>query len=175
MLTRFLCQFSRSRQIVNHIPRCRDNLKLRWRALRHLFTLVWTSPFSTLSFATMSRTHLSGTFADFPATILVDSRTPESTVSTTFINNNNVPRSITSVRSVAHMSCSGPVVVPTTQGWYQSRMPFKMAFHVDADVGVNQHPIPLLPSESKSKEDDGDDPFADIMSTSKKSKMDTGH
>jgi len=82
----------------------------------------------------MSYVRLSGRFADLPATVVVDTSVAESSVSMTYANNNNVPRDVTSISSVAYFSCSGPVIVPAGPGWFHSRMPFKMAYHNHCDV-----------------------------------------
>ncbi|KIM73505.1 hypothetical protein PILCRDRAFT_829092 [Piloderma croceum F 1598] len=82
----------------------------------------------------MPRICLSGTYADFPAKIFVDSTKPQSTLSTQFSCAHNVPRDVTSIRGVAHVSCSGPVVVPTEGGWFHSRLPFQIVYSSQADV-----------------------------------------
>ena len=82
----------------------------------------------------MSCVRLSGRFADLPATVVVDTSVADSSVSITYANNNNVPRDVTSISSVVHFSCSGPVTVPAGPGWFHSRMPFKMAYHNHCDV-----------------------------------------
>ncbi|KIM80629.1 hypothetical protein PILCRDRAFT_822369, partial [Piloderma croceum F 1598] len=82
----------------------------------------------------ISYVRLSGHFADLPATVVVDTSVAESSVSMTYANNNNVPRDVTSISSVTHFSCSGPVTVPAGPGWFHSRMPFKMAYHNHCDI-----------------------------------------
>lgn len=82
----------------------------------------------------MSRVCLSGTYADFPAEIFIDPNKTESILSTQFSCYHNVPRNVTSIRGVAHVACSGPVVVPTDGGWFRSRLPFQVKYSPQADV-----------------------------------------
>jgi hypothetical protein len=82
----------------------------------------------------MSRVCLSGTYADVPAQIIIDSSYLQSTLSTQFSCTHHVPRDVTTVRGVAHITCSGPVVVPTADGWFHSRLPFKISYLPRGDV-----------------------------------------
>jgi hypothetical protein len=68
----------------------------------------------------MSRVSLSGTYADFPAKILIDPSKLESVLSTQFSCYHNMPRNVTSIRGIAYVACSGPVVIPTDGGWFRS-------------------------------------------------------
>ncbi|KAG2130602.1 hypothetical protein BD769DRAFT_1724964 [Suillus cothurnatus] len=63
-------------------------------------------------------------FADVPAVIRVNGASLDSTVSLSFLHNFNVPRSICNHDGVAAESSSGPVRVPTVDGWYNSRQIF---------------------------------------------------
>ena len=67
---------------------------------------------------TMSSVALTGTYIDVPAHIIIDSNAPESIISTIFSSVHNVPQDVTSVRRVTQVSCSGPVLVPTSDGWF---------------------------------------------------------
>ncbi|KIM79797.1 hypothetical protein PILCRDRAFT_822972, partial [Piloderma croceum F 1598] len=82
----------------------------------------------------MSCICLSGTYADFPAKIFIYSTKPNSMLSTQFSCAHNVPRDVTSIRGVAHVTCSGPVIVPTEGGWFHSCLPFQIVYSSQADV-----------------------------------------
>ena len=69
-----------------------------------------------------------GTYVEFPAQIIVDPTAQESVLSTQFACSHNVPRNVLTVRGVAHVSASGPVVVPTADGWFHSSLPFKIMY-----------------------------------------------
>ena len=98
------------------------------------------------SSAIMSRICLPGTYADFPAKIFIDSTKPNSTLSTQFscAHNINVPHDVTSIRGVAHVTCSGPVVVPTEGRWFHSQLSFQIVYSSQADM-------PLWSSRSKTQ------------------------
>src|ERR1700676_4751232 len=94
----------------------------------------------------MSRISLSGTYADFPAKIFIDPSKPESVLSTQFSCYHNVPHNVTSIRGVAHVACSGLVVVPTDGGWFCSQLPFQVKYSPQADMLLA--PIYNSPSHS---------------------------
>jgi hypothetical protein len=75
-----------------------------------------------------------GSFAGVPAHIKVDGSRPLSLVSTLFVQNQNVPRTICVENGVAMWSTQGPVVVPTSLGTFSSFMPFKSEPLLDYDV-----------------------------------------
>jgi hypothetical protein len=75
-----------------------------------------------------------GTYADFPTEIVIDPTKPHSTVSTQFSCAHNVPRDVSTIHGIAHVSSSGPIVVPTDGGWFCSRLPFKIMYSSQADV-----------------------------------------
>jgi len=97
-------------------------------------TVVTSIRLVVFAFVAISRARLTGTYTDFLATITIDSAVPASTLSVRFVNDNNVPRDVKTVRGVAQYHCFGPVVVPSADGWFHSRLPFKMAFHTHSDV-----------------------------------------
>jgi hypothetical protein len=82
----------------------------------------------------MSRVCLSGTYADFPAKIIIDATKPQTILSTQFSCAHNVPCDVSTIRSVAHVSSLGPIVVPTDGGWFHSRLPFQIMYSSQADV-----------------------------------------
>jgi hypothetical protein len=82
----------------------------------------------------MSTVRLTGTYVEFPAQIIVDPTVQESVLSTQFACSHNVPRNVLTVRGVAHVSASGPVVVPTADGWFHSSLPFKIIYSTRCDV-----------------------------------------
>jgi hypothetical protein len=84
--------------------------------------------------AAMSTVCLTGTYVEFPAQIIIDPTVQESVLSTQFACNHNVPRTVLTVRGVAHVSASGPVVVPTGGGWFHSSLPFKISYLTRCDV-----------------------------------------
>lgn len=75
-----------------------------------------------------------GFFSDIPAVIRVDKTCPDSSVSLTFLHRYNVPRSVVNHDGVAVESTSGPARVPTVDGWYNSRQPFRPAYLSGCDV-----------------------------------------
>jgi hypothetical protein len=77
---------------------------------------------------------LSGAYAGFPAKILIDPTKPQSILSTQFSCTHNVPRDVTTIRGVAHVTCSGPVVVPTEDGWFCSQLPFQIMYSSQMDM-----------------------------------------
>ena len=77
----------------------------------------------------MSSIALNGTYIDVPAHVIIDLNVPQSIISTLFSSVHNFPQDVnTSVCGVAHMSCSGPVLIPTSDGWFRSRMPFTIKY-----------------------------------------------
>ncbi|KAG1760205.1 hypothetical protein EDD22DRAFT_1051702 [Suillus occidentalis] len=68
-----------------------------------------------------------GSFADVPAVIRINDASPDSTVC-------NVPRSVFGHNGVAVESSSGPVRVPTVDGWYNSRQTFRSVYLNGCDV-----------------------------------------
>ena len=83
---------------------------------------------------TMSSIALTGTYADVPTNIIIDCSVPNSILSTLFSCIHNVPQDIKSERGVAYVSSSGPVLVPTSDGWFRSRMPFVVTHLTRGDV-----------------------------------------
>ena len=82
----------------------------------------------------MPRVCVPGRYTDFPTDIIIDTTIPQSTVSTQFACTNNIPRNVVSICGVAYTTCSGPVVVPTVDGWFSSRLPFKISHIPQRDV-----------------------------------------
>jgi hypothetical protein len=82
----------------------------------------------------MSHVYLSGTYADFSAKIIIDPTKPQSILSTQFSCAHNVPRDVSTIRGVAHVSSLGPIVVPNDRGWFHSRLPFQIMYSSQADV-----------------------------------------
>ena len=82
----------------------------------------------------MSSIALTGTYIDVPAHIIIDTNASRSIVSTLFSSAHNIPQDVISVRGVAHVSCSGPVLIPTNDGWFRSRMPFTIKYLMRGDV-----------------------------------------
>src|ERR1700691_5075452 len=82
----------------------------------------------------MSTICLTGTYIEFPAQIIIDPTVQESVLSTQFACSHNVPRTVVTVQGVAHVSASGPVVVPTGGGWFYSHLPFKILDLTRCDV-----------------------------------------
>jgi hypothetical protein len=75
-----------------------------------------------------------GSFADVPAIIRINDASPDSTVSLSFLHSCNVPRSVFGHNGVAVESSSGPVRVPTVDGWYNSRQTFRSVYLNGCDV-----------------------------------------
>jgi hypothetical protein len=82
----------------------------------------------------MSRVYLLGTYADFPAKIIIDPTKPQSILSTQFSCAHNVPHNVSTIRSITHVSSSGHVVVPNDGGWFHSQLPFQIMYSSQADV-----------------------------------------
>lgn len=82
----------------------------------------------------MSRVVLSGTYSDYPAKIVIDPNKTKSVLSTDFSCYHNVARNVTSVSGIAHVTCSGPVIIPTDGGWFRSQFPFEIEHLPHADV-----------------------------------------
>jgi hypothetical protein len=64
-----------------------------------------------------------GSFAVIPAVIRINDASPDSTVLLSFdsfLHSCNMPRSVFGHNGVAVESSSGPVRVPTVDGWYNS-------------------------------------------------------
>ena len=78
---------------------------------------------------------LMGRYVEFPVQIIIDPTVQESVLSTQFACNHNVPHTVLTVRGVAHVSASRPVVVPTWGGgWFHSSLPFKISYLTCCDV-----------------------------------------
>ena len=65
---------------------------------------------------------LFGRYRDIPAYFLVDPCRPGSVVSTSFAAHHNIPRTVcrSSGSAVVSLSCSGPFIIPSVGGYYQS-------------------------------------------------------
>jgi hypothetical protein len=61
-----------------------------------------------------------GSFTDVTAVICIDDVSPDSTISLSFLYDCNVSCSIANHHGVAVEYASGPVCVPTVDGWYKS-------------------------------------------------------
>ena len=87
----------------------------------------------------MSCIVLSGTYSDYPAKIIINPNKTKSVLSTDFSCYHNVPCDVTSVSGIAHITCSGPVIIPTDGGWFQSQFPFEIEHlpHADVLLGVD--------------------------------------
>ncbi|KAG1733300.1 hypothetical protein EDB19DRAFT_1831017 [Suillus lakei] len=72
--------------------------------------------------------------SNIPAVIRVDKTCPDSSLSLTFLHRYNVPRSVVNHDGVAVESTYGPARVPTIDGWYNSRQPFRPAYLSGCDV-----------------------------------------
>jgi hypothetical protein len=73
-------------------------------------------------------------FADVPAVICVNGVSLDSTMSLSFLHNFNVPHSICNHDGVAVELSSGPVHVPTVNGWYNSWQIFCSVYLKGCDV-----------------------------------------
>ncbi len=62
----------------------------------------------------------SGSFSGIPASIVLDASSPTSIVSTSFVLSRNIPRTLHMNNGVSSISASGPLVLPTSGGWYRS-------------------------------------------------------
>ena len=67
-------------------------------------------------------------FSDVPAIVRIDGSRACSSVSCSFLHNFNVPRSVVVRHGEVHESTSGPVRIPTVDGWYQSLQSFCPAY-----------------------------------------------
>src|ERR1700683_1075658 len=82
----------------------------------------------------MSTICLMGTYIEFPVKIIIDLTVQESILSTQFACSHNVPCTVVTVRGVAHVSTSGPIVLLTAGGWFHSCLPFKITYLTQCDV-----------------------------------------
>ena len=82
----------------------------------------------------MSCIVLSGTYSDYPAKNIIDPNKTKSVLSTDFSCYHNVLCNVTSVSGIAHITCSGPVIIPTNGRWFQSQFPFEIKHLPHADV-----------------------------------------
>ncbi len=78
---------------------------------------------------------VAGSCSGYPASILLDSSTPLSLVSTKFVLAHNIPRVISfDDAGRPSFSTSAPVAVPTASGWYSSRFCMNIDYCRDNDV-----------------------------------------
>jgi len=75
-----------------------------------------------------------GFFSDVPAIVRIDGSRAYSSVSSSFLHDFNVPRSVVVRHGEVHESTSGPVRIPTVDGWYQSLQSFFPAYLKGCDV-----------------------------------------
>jgi hypothetical protein len=83
----------------------------------------------------MSSIALTRTYIDVPAHIIIDPNAPQSIISTLFSSVHNFPWDVsTSVCRVVHMSCSGPILILTSDEWFWSWMPFTIKYLMRDDM-----------------------------------------
>ncbi|KAJ8583533.1 hypothetical protein M405DRAFT_828442 [Rhizopogon salebrosus TDB-379] len=75
-----------------------------------------------------------GFFSDVPAIVRIDGSCARSSVSCSFLHNFNLPRSVVVHHGEVVESTSGPVRIPTVDGWYQSQQSFRPAYLEGCDV-----------------------------------------
>ncbi|TFK87006.1 hypothetical protein K466DRAFT_131508 [Polyporus arcularius HHB13444] len=75
-----------------------------------------------------------GTFAGIPASIVIDSSSPTSYVSSSFVLSQNVPRAISFTNGVSSFTSRGPLVLPTPGGWYRSNSELPVQYLRSYDV-----------------------------------------
>jgi len=95
-------------------------------------------------FTTMAPLVLEGSFAGVPASIAIDCFVSTSSVSLTFLRINNVPQTVRVNDGVADCTSFGPVVVPTSSGWFQSSFLFNACRVRNSDVLLGRDWIELV-------------------------------
>ena len=69
-----------------------------------------------------------GSYIGIPCSVVVDSSLPVSTVSSRFVALHGCPQTITTQGALALASASGPVVLFTPNGWYESSFCLDVAY-----------------------------------------------
>src|ERR1700691_6252805 len=94
---------------------------------------------------------LMGRYVEFPVQIIIDPTVQESVLSTQFACNHNVPRTVLTVRGVAHVSASGPVVVPTGGGVVSFVIAFQDILFDTLQCGARHRLVGCLPTSIPSR------------------------
>ncbi len=82
----------------------------------------------------MSVLTLLGSFGGFPASVLIDAASPLSRISTSFVLNHGVARTLNFNEGRSAFTSTGPLVLPTPSGWYRISRPFAVDYCPTYDV-----------------------------------------